>query len=465
MSTRNLQARAIAAAVGAAALAVALTACGSSNNNSATQPPSTSAPASASTSTSASSSSSPSVAALKAISNCSGSQNSNNTFALGSFLPLTGSLSFLAPPAVAGVGAALSDINAAGGVNGKPACIVSQDSNDSDHKAQSIANVKKLISANVSAIVGPESSGVTENIQPVTDAAKMLVFSPAATDDALSGSSPLFFRDVAPNAAEGQALGNQILSDVPNAKVGILVFNDPYGLNLRDTLQQTITAGGGQVVYGAKGSGQEFPSTETNFGSIVNAAVAKQPDVIAIIAFDQTAQILPALGSAGFDGSKLYFVDGNLSDYSSTPGVPDLTGSKGTQQGVDPSAIAPKLEAWYKLNEGKSLGGIYNYGPESYDATTILALAADEAKANDPASIQKYVAKVTGSDGGTICRSYKDCLSMIQAGKSIHYEGPSSIGPINAQHDPSSAYVGIYEAQGKNTAAKFLTAIKASNIK
>lgn len=446
-------------------MAVALTACGSSNNNSATQPPASS-PASAPASSSGAPSSAPSAApALKAIANCTQGQNSSNTFALGSYLPLTGSLSFLAPPAVAGVGEALSDINAAGGVNGKPACVISQDSNDSDHKAQSIANVKKLLAANVSAIVGPESSGVTENIQPVTDAAKTLVFSPAATDDALSGSSPWFFRDVAPNAAEGEALGNQILSDVPNAKVGILVFNDPYGLNLRDTLQQTITAGGGQVVYGAKGSGQEFPSTETNFGDIVNAAVAKQPDVIAIIAFDQTKQILSSLGSAGFDGSKLYFVDGNLSDYTGTPGVPDLTGSKGTQQGVDPSKVAPNLEAWYKLNEGKSLGGIYNYGPESYDAVTILALAADEAKAFDSASIQKYVAKVTGSDGGTICTSYKDCLALIKSGKSIHYQGPASIGPMNAKHDPTSAYVGIYEAEGKNTAAKFLTAIKASNIK
>ena len=401
---------------------------------------------------------------MTAASTCSGSQNSSNTFALGSFLPLTGSLSFLAPPAVAGVGAALSDINAAGGVNGKPACVISQDSSDTDHKAISIANIKKLVNANVSAVVGPESSGVTENIAQVTDAAKTVDFSPAATDDALSGSSPWFFRDVAPNAAEGQALGNQILSDVPGAKVGILVFNDPYGLNLRDTLSQTIKAGGGSIVYGDKGSGQEFGTTETNFGDIVNSVLAKQPDVIAIIAFDQTQQILPALGSAGFDGSKLYFVDGNLSDYTKTPGVPDLTGSKGTQQGADPTAFAPTLEAWYKANDGKSLGGIYNYGPESYDATMILALAADLGGKDDSATIDQNIPKVT-ADGGTKCTSYAECLKDIQAGQQIQYSGPSSIGPINSEHDPSSAYVGIYGAQGKNTAAKFLTAIKADNIK
>ena len=212
-------------------------------------------------------------------------EDSSSVFALGSFLPLTGSLSFLAPPAVAGVGAALSDINAAGGVNGKKACIISQDSSDGDHKAIGDSNIKALIQSKPSAIVGPESSSVTHNILPVTQPTGTIVFSPAATDDALAGEAH-FFRNVAPNAAEGDALAKQILTDVPGAKVGILVFNDAYGINLRDTLASSLKAGGGSVVYG--GAGQEFPSTETSFGTIVNNVLAAQPDVIAIIAFDQT---------------------------------------------------------------------------------------------------------------------------------------------------------------------------------
>jgi branched-chain amino acid transport system substrate-binding protein len=394
---------------------------------------------------------------------CGAGEDSSSVFALGSFLPLTGSLSFLAPPAVAGVGAALSDINAAGGVNGKPACIISQDSSDGDHKAVGDSNIKALIQAKPSAIVGPESSSVTHNILTVTQPTGTIVFSPAATDDTLAGEAH-FFRNVAPNAAEGDALAKQILTDVPAAKVGVLVFNDAYGINLRDTLVSSVEAGGGSVVYGK--AGQEFPSTETSFGTIVNNVLAAKPDVIAIIAFDQTKLILPALGSAGFAGKSTYFVDGNLSDYTSIAGVPDLTGAKGTQQGVDANkAFKDQLDAWYTANDGKGkgLGGIYNYGPESYDAVITLALAADLAKKFDSASIEPFILPVTGTTNGKPCTSYSACLALIKGGSTdIWYQGPSSIGPLNDKHNPSTAFVGIYEAVGKNTAAKFLTGVKAT---
>src|SRR5512141_711714 len=43
----------------------------------------------------------------------------DGTLKIGTLLPQTGSLAFLGPPEFAGVGLALKDINAAGGVNGK----------------------------------------------------------------------------------------------------------------------------------------------------------------------------------------------------------------------------------------------------------------------------------------------------------------------------------------------------------
>ena len=56
-----------------------------------------------------------------------------------------------------------------------------------------------------------------------------------------------------------------------------------------------------------------------------------------MIAFDQTKPLLKALASAGVDTKKLYFVDGNTSDYSSELDAGLLEGSKGTIPGVNPS--------------------------------------------------------------------------------------------------------------------------------
>ena len=58
---------------------------------------------------------------------------------VGGILPLTGNLAFLGPPEIAGVGLAVSDINAAGGVDGAKACHDIQDSGDSTDMSVSTA--------------------------------------------------------------------------------------------------------------------------------------------------------------------------------------------------------------------------------------------------------------------------------------------------------------------------------------
>ena len=64
---------------------------------------------------------------------------SADSFKVGGILPITGNLAFLGPPEIAGVGLAVSDINAAGGVNGADACHQIEDSGDSTDLSVSTA--------------------------------------------------------------------------------------------------------------------------------------------------------------------------------------------------------------------------------------------------------------------------------------------------------------------------------------
>jgi len=385
-------------------------------------------------------------------------------FTLGTFLPLTGSLASLGPAAVAGSALAIQEINDAGGVNGKPATVISTDSSDASHDADiSQPSIDKLLSSNVSAILGAESSSVTLNVlSSKVDPACVIMFSPANTADELSGASKWYFRDAVPNSVEGDALGNQILSD-GHTKVAILVFSDAYGVNLRDSIEKAVTDNGGTVTYGAKGSNQEFAPTETNFAPIVSAALATNPDAIVVDAFDQTPAILGALGSAGWTMANTYFVDGNAADYTGTAGVPDLTGAKTSSQGNIPSdQFVTDATAAYVANGGKASDIVaWVYGPESYDAVIILALAADLAGSNAPGDIQPYVLPVTGSTNGKECKTYADCLALIKGGtKDIHFVGQSGIGPLNDLHDPSTGYVTIFSAVGQNLTAEVVTAVQ-----
>jgi branched-chain amino acid transport system substrate-binding protein len=265
----------------------------------------------------------------------------------------------------------------------------------------------------------------------------------------LSGYSPFYFRTAPPDTIQGNALGTLITSD-GYQKVAFLVFNDTYGTGLRNYTQEAIEAAGGEVVYGGKGDGDEFPAGQTTFSAEVTAALNTNPDAIVILAFDETKAIVPELASQGWDMSKTYFSDGNTADYSAEFEPGTLEGAQGTIPGADPDqAFKDRLSGWFESAEGDPLKD-FAYGAESYDAVILGALAAVKAGSTVSADIQKEYAAVSGATDGEECTSYADCVALLDEGKEIRYSGPSGIGPINEHNDPSSAFVGIYKFNADN---------------
>lgn len=378
------------------------------------------------------------------------SNPSQDALEYGTMLPLTGSLAYLGPPAIAGVGLAVSDINAAGGVIGKDVEIsTATDSGDSTDMTVSSSAASKLINADVPVVIGAESSSVTLNVVDQLTSNCTIEISPANTATDLSGYSSYYYRTAPPDTVQGSALGQLVTGD-GNANVAFLVFNDAYGTGLRNTVQKAVEAAGGSVVYGGKGKGEEFPPGQTTFSSEVTAAIASKPDAIVILAFDETKSIVPELVSQGWDMSKTYMSDGNTADYSDDFDPGTLQGGKGTIPGASPKdEFKTDLSSWYQTNEGSELND-YSYAAESYDATVLTALAAQAGKGTDAGTIQANMAKVSGADGGEKCTTFADCKQLLDDGTKIHYQGPSGIGSFNSDNDPSSAYIGIYQYDENN---------------
>ena len=383
---------------------------------------------------------------------CADNATTADQLKVGTLLPVTGTLAFLGPPEIAGVGLAVDDIVAAG----TKACTFETDSGDSNDLTVSTASAAKLIDAKVSLVLGAASSSVSQNVVASITKTPIVQISPANTAAALSGISPFYFRTAPPDGVQGSALGQQIVKD-GNAKIAFLVFNDSYGTGLRDVVQTTVEGAGGEVTYGGKGKGQEFPPGQTTFSSEVTAAIASKPDAIVIIAFDETKAIVPELVSQGWDMAKTYYTDGNTSDYSQVFDKGTLTGAQGTIPGVNPNDdFKKKASDWYKATNGKALSD-YSYAAESYDGVVLAALAAAKGGAFDPTTIQKNLHAVSGASddgtplsGATVCKTYADCLKLIKDGKDIQYQGISSVGPFNAKNDPSSAFIGIYKFDENN---------------
>ena len=288
---------------GTAALSLALVACGgddSADDEAGGGEESTSAEASASGDASE-------PAAEFTNDQCASGATSADTFKVGGILPLTGNLAFLGPPEISGVGLAVNDINAAGGVNGAQACHDILDSGDTTDLSISTASANTQVAGVPSVVIGAASSSVSLNFVDTLTDAKITQISPANTAVDLSGYSPYYFRTAPPDSVQGSALGTLISQD-GYTNVGFLVFNDTYGTGLRNAVQDTITAAGGSCVYGCKGDGDEFPAGQTTFSAEVQAVTAANPDAIVIIAFDETKSIVPELAGSGFDMSKTYLV-------------------------------------------------------------------------------------------------------------------------------------------------------------
>ncbi len=383
-------------------------------------------------------------AAVLALSACStGSGSGGDGLIIGSLLPQTGSLAFLGPPEIAGVNLAVKEINEAGGILGKDVKVEHADSSDADNAQVAQASVTDLKSKKVQAIIGAASSAVTRNVVDDITNSEILQVSPANTATDLSGKHPFFFRTAPSDLLQGAALGNLILGD-GHSNVGVLVFNEDYGTSLRDVLKATVEDAGGTITYG--NPGEEFDPQSSSFADAVTAVLATNPDAIAIIAFDQTKTIVPEVVSRDFPGSNLYFVDGNLSDYSKDFEAGTLEGAQGTLPGAFPDDA---FQA--RLKEVDANLADFSYAAESYDAVMLVALAAVKAKSVVGKDIQAQMAAVSGAAGGEKCEGFKACADLIEAGKEIDYEAKSGAGAFNADNDPSSAFIGIYQYGADNT--------------
>ncbi|QAY64057.1 amino acid ABC transporter substrate-binding protein [Xylanimonas allomyrinae] len=380
------------------------------------------------------------------------SGGSADPLALGTILPVTGTLSFLNPPMAAGVGLAVDDINAAGGVLGNPVTVENGDSGDTTDLTVARGTATDLIGKGVSAVLGAASSGVSLAVVDQFAEAGVMEVSPANTATDLSGYGPYFARTSPPDTVQGAALGAQILDD-GHTKVGFLVQNEPYGNGLRDNIEKAIEAGGAETVYGGTGAGQEFAPGETNFGAQVTDLLAQKPDAIAIVAFEETIAIVNELVGQGWDfNGTTYFVDGNLTNYGDKFDPGTLEGVQGTLPGAQaPGDFQARLKEWSTANGNGELND-FSYAAEAYDATTLIALAAVRGGATDGKTISENIRAVSGGEDGAVeVTTYEEGVKALEGGKQIAFRGKSGIGPLDDNNDPSSAFIGIYKYGADNT--------------
>ncbi|MEP6478190.1 MAG: ABC transporter substrate-binding protein [Rhodoglobus sp.] len=363
------------------------------------------------------------------------------TLKIGTILPQSGTLAFLGPPEEAGVALAVKDINDAN--LGIKVDVEYRDSGDTTTDTATVS-VTDLLSLGVSAIVGAASSGVSKTVIDQITGAGVVEFSPANTsiDFTDYADNGLYWRTAPSDVLQGEVLGNLIADDgIQN--LGVIELNDSYGTGLTKKLTETFEAAGGKVV-----ASPLFNTGETVFTTQISEVMAANPDAIALVTFDEAKIIVPALLGAGYTGP-LYFVDGNLADYSKDFAAGALEGDKGTLPGLDVGKLGDFTKNLLTVNPDLTE---FSYSAESYDAVVLIALAALAANSTDGKDIASKLQEVSGGSGdGKKATDFASAAQIILDGGVVDYDGYSGPITFDKNGDPTEATIGIYQYQADNT--------------
>lgn len=363
------------------------------------------------------------------------------TYTIGTALPVTGNLAFLGPPEISATEFAASEINAAG--KGITIDLKQGDSGDTDNKAYE-TEIPRLLGEGATAIIGAASSGTSLQFIDQVIAANAIQFSPANTSAAFTGykDNGLYWRTAPSDVLQGEVLGNLIGAD-GNETLGMIVLNDAYGTGLACFTKAAFEAAGGEVVATSL-----YNTGDTNFSAQVEDVLAAGPDAIALITFEEVKTIIPELIGAEVAPEQLYLVDGNLANFGDDFDAGTMAGAKGTYPAVDPASIATfrdNLQAFW-TGAGNAELQDFTYGPESYDAVVLLALAALQAGSTAGPDVAANLQAVSGGSGdGTKCTSFAECADLIIAGEAADYDGVSGPITFNEVGDPTEASIGVFE--------------------
>jgi branched-chain amino acid transport system substrate-binding protein len=366
----------------------------------------------------------------------------NTQLKIGTLLPATGSLAYLGPPEFAGVDLAVKEIDAAGGVLGQPVVNEYGDSGDTETDIAS-QTVDSHLAKGVQAIIGAASSGVTFTVIDKITSNGVLQISPANTAPSLTDypDNGLYFRTAPSDALQGAVQASNAI-DNGFTSGATIARKDPYGEGLQNAFVADFEAGGGTIT-----TALTYDPTAASFEAEVAEIAAGNPEFVQVVGFDESTKLIQEMIKQGVGPQdvQIYLADGNLSATAFKDFPKDtMTGVIGTVPTGDPSVDVEAFNG--KLLEQDPELTDFAYGAQAYDATILVALAAEYAGCADGTAMAAAMPMIANADaGGEACGTYADCLAIIQAGGQPDYNGVTGPLDFNEFGDPKSATIDVVQ--------------------
>jgi branched-chain amino acid transport system substrate-binding protein len=348
----------------------------------------------------------------------------DGTLVIGALLPLSDTL--LGEPMANAVATAVDRINAAGGVLGERVRLEVADEGSST--ATATESIQTLLERDVDAVIGPASSLVALSTLDELVSAGKVVCSPTASALALDGfpDDDLFFRTVPSDSLQARAIAGA--ADQTGAQRVMIVFvDDAYGRPFAEAVE---TALADEAIVAV--DRVPVAAGDDDLADAAAGVADSDTQVLVLLANGEDGtRLLEALNDVDTSGLATIIVNDALRNPTSPQRI----------QGLDPElrrkivGLAPQAGSNDPTAPFDPPGP---YAANAFDCANLIALGAVRADSDAPRDIARQLAQVSVS--GSACSTFADCVTTIESGLQIDYNGPSGVTDLLARTgDPSRA--------------------------
>lgn len=342
---------------------------------------------------------------------------------VGHFASLTGDTATFGRSTDNGIRMKIEEVNARGGVLGRPLELVTEDDRSITEEARTTA--QKLVQRDeVVALLGEVASSRSLAAAPEAQRARIPMISPASTNPRVTQVGEYVFRACFIDPFQGAVMAKFARETIGAKRVAILFdFKQDYSVGLADFFRKTFQSMGGEIV-----ADERYTSGDIEFRAQLTKIRGTRPDAIFVPGYYTEAGLIakqarelgitvPLLGGDGWDSTRTLEIGGSAveGDFFSNHYAADSD-----------SALVREFVEKYRAKYGEVPDAMAVLG---YDAAGILVDALARAGTTDGPKLRDAIAATKDYPGvsGTISmdpqrNARKDAVVIEIKDGGFHYK-------------------------------------------
>ncbi len=309
------------------------------------------------------------------------------TFKVGVLIPITGTQAVMSEDLITGFKLAQEEINAAGGVLGKPVQLIIEDTETRPSPGMDAA--RKLVEVDkVKVISGGFSSGVALPIAKYCQQRGILAVIQPPTSPLFRDVGDMIFLTNVLDNYKGKVIADFAVEDSRKKKFALMFMNNAFGMALREETIKNLRAQGAEIITDVV-----YELNKVDYKAELQRLGAKKPEAIIATYYAKEGMVSTKqafeMGILNVDQVPWYVPEMGTSFASAVKEIPKVVeGIKG----LDPLAPGSLYAEKFKKKMGRV--PFTAYAAMNYDALNLIAMAANFAQSTDPKAIRDNLRKV-----------------------------------------------------------------------